>query len=74
MQFKLVFANNVISSCFFFFFLIIDLYFLIFETIAQTFNPIDELTIPLEISIKEVKTEMEIHIITAKIKVRKCSM
>ena len=38
------------------------------------FNPIVELIISLEILIKEAKAEMEIHIVTAKSKVRKCSM
>ena len=58
----------------FFLFLIIDLYFLIFATVAKTFVPIVELIIHIEISIKEEKAEMEIHIVTAKTKVRKCSM
>ena len=61
MQFKLVFANNALSLGFFFFFLIIDLYFWIFGIIAQIFNPIVELKIPLETSTKEAKAEMEIH-------------
>ena len=55
MQYKVVFANNATSSCFFFFFLIIDLYFLVLTIIAQIFNPIAELIIPSEISIKEAK-------------------
>ena len=63
------FANNAIS-CFFFFCLIIDLYLLILAVIAQIFNPIIELIIPTEISTKEAKAEMEIHILTAKTKVR----
>ena len=74
MQSKLVFANNAISSCFFFFFLIIDLYFLILANIAQIFNPILKLIIPLEISTKEAKVQMEIHTVTAKTKVKECSM
>ena len=41
---------------------------------AQIFNPIIELIIPLEISTKGAKAEMEIHTVTAKNKVRKCSM
>ena len=60
--------------CFFFFFLILDLYLLILAIIAQIFNPIVELIIPLEISTKETKAEMEIHTVTAKTKVRKRSM
>ena len=73
-QYKLVFAHNAISSCFVSFFLIINLYFLILAIIAQIFNPLVELIIPLEISIKEAKAEMEIHIVSAKAKVSKCSM
>ena len=57
--------------CFSFFFLIIDLYFLILEIIAQIFNPIVELIIPLEILTNEAKAEMEIHTVTAETKVRK---
>ena len=57
-----------------FFFLIIGLYFLIFEIIAQIYNPIEELIIPLEILAKKGKAEMEINAVTAKTKVRKCSM
>ena len=41
---------------------------------AQIFNPIVELVIPLEISTKEAKAEMEIYTVTAKAKVRKGSM
>ena len=52
---------------FFFFFLIADLYFLILAIIAEIFNPIVDLTIPLEISIKEAKVEMEIYTVTAKL-------
>ena len=70
MQSKLVFCNNAISSCFVFFFLIIDLYVLILAIIRQIFNPIIELII----QIKEAKDEMEIQIVTAKARVRKCSM
>ena len=58
---NLDFANNTIFSCFFFFFLVIDLYFLIPAYIAQTFNPIAELVIPIGILIKEAKAEIEIH-------------
>ena len=47
MLFNLDFANNTLLSCFFFFFLIIDLYFLIPAFIAQIFNPIAELVIPI---------------------------
>ena len=56
---NLDFAKNTILSCFFF--LIIDLYFLIPAVIAQIFNPIAELVIPVVIPIKGAKTEIEIH-------------
>ena len=49
MLFNLDFANDTILSSFFLFFLIIDLYFLIPAVITQTFNPIVELAIPIEI-------------------------
>ena len=52
MLFNLAYANNTILSCFFFFFLTIDLYFLIPAAIAQIFNPIVELVIPIEIRCK----------------------
>ena len=55
MLFNLGFANNIILSCFFFFFLIIDLYFLIPAVIAQIFNPIAELVIPIGIPSKQAK-------------------
>ena len=57
-----------------FFFLIIDLQFLFPATIAQILNLIVEIIITLEISTKEAKAEMEIHRVTGKTKVRKCSM
>ena len=63
-----------ISSCFFFFFLIINLYILILAIIAQMFTPITELIISLEIWFKKAKSEMEIHTVTAKTKLRKCSV
>ena len=53
------FPNNTILSCFFLFFLIIDLYFLIPAVIAQIFNPISELVIPIGIPMKEAKAETE---------------
>ena len=76
MQSKLVFTSNAISLYFFFFFLIVDLYFLILATFRKIFNPVVELSIPLESSTKEVKAEKEIHTVTAKtkVRVRKCSM
>ena len=42
---------------FLFLFLIIDLYFLIPEDIAQIFNPIVELVTPIGIPSKEAKAE-----------------
>ena len=53
---------------FYFVFLIIDLYFLTPAAIAQTFNPIAELVIPIEISRKEAKAEIHLVIVEAKIK------
>ena len=49
--------------------LYLNLYFLIPAVIAQIFNPIRELVIPLGIPIKEVKPKIEIHpvIVEAKI-------
>ena len=64
-------ANNTISSGFFFFFLIIDLYVLIPAAIAQIFNPIAELVIPIGMSSKEAKAEIEIHPVIAEAKIRK---
>ena len=59
MLFNLDFANNAILSCIFFSFLMIDLYFLVPAVIAQIFNPIAELVIPIGIPSKEAKTEIE---------------
>ena len=64
-------ANNTISSGFFFFFLIIDLYILIPAAIAQIFNPIAELVIPIGMLSKEAKAEIEIHPVIAEAKIRK---
>ena len=55
MLFNLDFANNTILSWFFFIFIIIGLYFLVPAVIAQIFNPIAELLIPIGMSIKEEK-------------------
>ena len=49
MLFNLDLAKNTILSCFFFSFLIMDLYFLIPEAIAQIFNPMEELVISIGI-------------------------
>ena len=61
MLYNLDFVNNPILSCFFLFFSIIDLCNLITAAIAQIFNPIAELLIPVRIPNKEAKTEIEIH-------------
>ena len=74
MLFNLDFANNTILSSFFFFFLIIDFYFLIPATIAQIFNPIAELLIPIGIQSKEAKAKIEIHPVIVEVKIRKCSI
>ena len=55
MLFNLDFANNTILSWFFFIFIIIGLYFLVPAVIAQIFNPIAELLIPIGMPIKEEK-------------------
>ena len=60
--------------CFFLFFLITDLYILTPAVIAQIFNPIAELEIPIEILSKEGKAEMEIYRVTSEAKIRKCSI
>ena len=54
------FATSTNLSCLFFF-LFIDLYSLISAVIAQIFNPIAELVIPIVIPSKITKTEIEIH-------------
>ena len=63
MLFNLDLAKNTILS--FFFFLIFDLYLLIPAAIAQIFNPIAELVIPIGTPSKEAKAEIEIHTVTA---------
>ena len=55
MLFNLDFANNTILSWFFFIFIIIGVYFLVPAVIAQIFNPIAELLIPIGMPIKEEK-------------------
>ena len=59
---------------FFFLFLIIDLYFLIPAAIAQIFNPIGELVIPIGIPTKKAKAEMKIHSVIAEAKISKVSI
>ena len=72
--FNLDFGDKTILSCFFFFSLIIDLYFLIPAAIAQSFNPIAKLVVPIGIPSKEAKTEIEIHPAIAQAKIRKFSI
>ena len=74
MVFNLDFSKNTILSCFFFVFLIIELKFLIPATIAQIFNPIAELIIPVEIPSKEAKAEIQIHPVIVEAKIRKYSI
>ena len=74
MLFNLDFANNTILSCFFFFFfLIIYLYFLILAVVSQSFNSITELVIPIGITTKEAKEEMETHPVIVEAKVNTSS-
>ena len=73
MLFNIDFANNTILSCSFFFFLIIYLYFLILAVIAQIFNPIAELVIPIGTTTKEAKAGMEKHPVTVEITISKWS-
>ena len=71
--FNLDFANNTILY-FFFLFLIIDLYFIVPAPIAQLFNPIAELVIPIGATNKEEKAEIAMHPETVEAKIRKCSI
>ena len=74
MLFNLDLAYNTILSCFIFFFLIIDLHFLIPAAMSQIFNSIAELVVPLGMSIKEVKEEIEIYLVIVEAKTRKFSI
>ena len=56
------------------FFLIIDLRFLIPAVIAQIFNPIAELVIPIGIPSKEAKVEIEIYPVIVEVKIMECSI
>ena len=51
-----------------------DLCFLIPAVIAQIFNLIAELVIPIGIPTKEAKAEMETHPVIVEAKIRKCSI
>ena len=73
MLFNLFFANGTILSCFFFFFLVIDLHFLIPAAIAQIFNLIVELVIPIGIPSKEAKADIKRHLVTTEAKTSKFS-
>ena len=66
MIFSLGLTNNTILSCFSFCFLIIDSCFLISPVVAQFFNSIAELVIPIRISTKVV--EIETYPVTAEAK------
>ena len=55
-----------------FLFLILDLYLLIPAVIAQIFNAIVELVIPIGIPTKEEKAEMETHPVILEAKIRRC--
>ena len=57
-----------------FFSLIIDLYFLIHVVIAQIFNPIAELVIPIGIPTNETKAETGTHSVIVEAKLTKCSI
>ena len=74
MLFNLDFASSTVLSCFFFFFLKTYLHFLILAVLAQFFNPIAELVIPIGIPIKEAEAEMETHPVIVEAKIRKCSI
>ena len=58
----------------FFCFWILDLYLLVAAVIAQTFDPIAELVIPIGMPSEETRAEIEIHPVTAKAKIRMCSI
>ena len=74
MLINLDFTNNTILSSFFFFFLIIELYFLIPAIIAQIFNPIAELIIPIGIPRKIATAAIEIDPVIVEAKIRKCTI
>ena len=56
------------------FLLITGLYFLIPVAIAQIFNPVAELVIPIRIPTKQAKAEMKTHSVIVEAKIRKCSI
>ena len=57
---------------FLFLFLFLDLYLLIPAVTTQIFNPIAEIAIPVEVPIKEAKSEMEMHPVIVEITVNEC--
>ena len=70
MQYKLVFSNNAISSCFFLLFLNTNLYL----KLLPNYLILMQNSKSLRNMIKEAKAEMEIPIAIAKTKVRKFSI
>ena len=56
------------------FFLIIDSYFLISAAIAQIFNLMADLVIPIGIPSKEAKSEIQIDPVIVEAKIKKCSI
>ena len=68
-QWRVANSKGQVSLDIFYFFI----YFLFSAAIAQICSPIVELVNPIRILIKEAKTETEIHPVTEKAKIRKCS-
>ena len=70
--FNLDFANNTTLLELLFYF--IEFCLLIAAVIAQIFNQVTELIIPLGIPTKEANAEMETHIVIVEPKIRNCSI
>ena len=70
---NLYFDNNTILSWIFFFFLIIYINVLFPAVVAKIFNSTAELVIPIRMSTKEAKKEIETHPVTAEVKIGNCS-
>ena len=68
-QWRVANSKGQVSLDIFYFFI----YFLFSAAIAQIFSPIVELANLIRILIKEAKAETEIHPVTEKAKIRKCS-
>ena len=64
----------LLYHAFFHFLLIIDLYILVTEVSAGTFNPGVEVVFPIGIRTNKAKTEIEIHPVTEEAKIRKCTI